>query len=70
MPDPRDLTRSGAEALGQIRSFLDRHAATISKLNEQLSALAAALAIILTLTAAIRAPSYLADHSAGHLVQE
>jgi hypothetical protein len=70
MPDPRDLTRSGAEALGQIRSFLDRHAATVSRLNEQLSAFAVALAIILTLTAACRAPSYFADHAAAVQTQD
>ncbi len=70
MPDPRDLTRSSAEAFGQFRSFLDRHAATISKMNEQLAALAVALAIILTLTAASRAPSYFADHSTAGQTQD
>jgi hypothetical protein len=70
MTNRRDLTRRGAKAFGQIRSVLDRHAATISKMNEQLSAAAVALAIILTLTAACRAPSYWADHSTAEHTQE
>jgi hypothetical protein len=39
-------------------------------MNEQLSALALALAIIVTLTAACRAPAYWADRSIASSVQE
>jgi hypothetical protein len=69
MTDPHDI-QQGSRALGRARAFLDRHAKTISRLNEQLSAVAVALAIIVSLTAAVRAPGYWADRSAPPTVQQ
>jgi hypothetical protein len=68
--NPRDFGRGGVQAIGWARAFLDRKAATIARMNEQLSALALALAIIVTLTAVCRAPTYWADRSPAQSVEE
>ena len=69
MTDPRDLPQS-REARGRMGAFFERHAKTISRLNEQLSAIAVALAIIVCLTAACRAPLYWADRSGSSTAQQ
>jgi hypothetical protein len=65
-----NLSRRGARAAARVRPLLERYAPTVAKMNEQLSALAVALAIIVTLTAACRAPSYWADRSVASSVQQ
>jgi hypothetical protein len=64
MSDIRDQGSSGASVFGRVRTTLDRHSATFARMNQQLSAIAVALAILVTLTVACRAPAFLADHSA------
>lgn len=59
-----------AKALRRLRPFLERYAGACAKMNEQLTALAVALAIIVTLTAACRAPALLADHVGTTHAQE
>ena len=54
-----------ATALRRLRPLLDRYGRACVKMNEQLTALAVALAIIVTLTAACRAPALLAGGHAG-----
>ena len=55
-----------ATALRRLRPFLDRYGRACAKMNDQLTALAVALAIIVTLTAACRAPALLANRAGGH----
>ena len=62
--------QQGSQGPGRIGSFIERHAKTISRLNEQLSAIAVALAIIVCLTAACRAPLYWADRSGSSAAQQ
>jgi hypothetical protein len=66
MTDRTDRHRR-ANPLKRPRSFLDRHARACAKMNEHL---AVALAIIVTLTAACRAPALFADHAGATQMQE
>ena len=61
MIDRTDWRRRGALALRRFRPAFERYARVCAKMNEQLAALAVALAIIVSLTAACRAPSLFAD---------
>jgi hypothetical protein len=70
MIDGSDWRRRGALALRRVRPVFERHAQVCAKMNEQLAALAVALAIIVSLTAACRAPAFLADrHEARNATQ-
>jgi hypothetical protein len=69
MTDRNDRPRR-ARALGRLRSVLDRYGRACAKMNEHLAALAVALAIIVTLTAACRAPALLADHAGATQIQD
>ena len=53
-------------ALRRLRRLLDRYGPICARMNEHLAALAVALAIIVTLTAACRAPAILADLHERH----
>ena len=66
----RDGRHRRAPALRGARAILDRYAGLCTEINEQLTALAVALAIIVTLTAACRAPALLADRAGATSAQE